>query len=237
MSCNSESGFYTRSRIISQQPLTYEGVLELFRETREQFRQAAEETKEIKRLFQESDRKFQETVEQMKAQTAETDRIIQAVARRQEKTDMQIERTSREVGSLGSRIGEIVENMVGGDIVGQFQTLNIAIKSLCRDKTFGTRGTSTSGQIDVFLENGDVVILVEVKTRLTEDSVREHLERLEKYRLYGNDKRRILGAVAGAVVSDDVAKFAYRQGLYVIVQSGEAVKIVPPPEGFVAKEW
>jgi hypothetical protein len=41
----------------------------------------------------------------------------------------------------------------------------------------------------------------------------------------------------GAVVSDDVVKFAHKQGLYVIVQSGEAVKIVAPPEGFKAKEW
>ncbi|MDR0327755.1 MAG: hypothetical protein LBI05_05615 [Planctomycetaceae bacterium] len=178
------------------------------------------------RMSQETDRKFQETREQLK----ETDRIVQ-------RTAAQVERTSKEVGSLGSRIGEIVENMVGGDIVGQFQALNIAIHSHCRDKTFGTRGTSTSGQIDVFLENGDVVVLIEVKTKPTADDVREHVERLEKYRLYGRDKRRILGAVAGAVVSDDVVNFAHKQGLYVIVQSGEAVKIIVPPEGFVAKEW
>jgi hypothetical protein len=163
--------------------------------------------------------------------------LIQAVAERQEKTDQQIERTSKKVESLGSRIGEIIENMVGGDIVGQFQALNIAIKSHSRNKTFGTRGTSESGQIDVFLENGDVVILIEVKTRLTDDDVREHIERLEKYRRYGDDKRRIMGAVAAAVVSDDVIKFAHRKGLYVIVQSGEAVEIIASPEGFVAKEW
>ena len=172
--------------------------------------------REVKTMFQEmsreTDRKFQETAEQMKE-------------------------TDRKIGSLTSRIGEIVENMVGGDIVGQFQALNVAIKSHSRDKTFGTRGTSESGQIDVFLENGDVVVLIEVKTRLTDDDVREHIERMKKYRLYGEDKRRIRGAVAGAVVSDDVIKFAHRQGLYVIVQSGEAVEIIASPEGFVAKEW
>ena len=148
----------------------------------------------------------------------EVKQAIQAVAERQEKTDQQIQKnaeqmqeTDKRIGSLTSRIGEIVENMVGGDIVGQFQALNVAIKSHSRDKTFGTRGTSESGQIDVFLENGDVVILIEVKTRLTDDDVREHIERLEKYRRYGDDKRRIMGAVAAAVVSDDVIKFAHRQ--------------------------
>jgi len=178
-----------------------------------------------------------EMFREVKTMFQETDRKIQAVAERQEKTDQQIERTSKKVEALGSRIGEIVENMIGGDIVGQFQALNIAIKSHSRNKTFGTRGTSESGEIDVFLENGDLVILIEVKTRLTDDDVREHVERLEKYRRYGDDKRRILGAVAGAVVSDDVIKFAHRQGLYVIVQSGEAVEIIASPVGFVAKEW
>ena len=168
--------------------------------------------REVKTMFQETDQKFKETAEQMKE-------------------------TDRKIGALTSRIGEIVENMVGGDIVGQFQALNVAIKSHSRDKTFGTRGTSESGQIDVFLENGDVVVLIEVKTRLTDDDVREHIERMKKYRLYGEDKRRIRGAVAGAVVSDDVIKFAHRQVLYVIVQSGEAVEIIASPEGFVAKEW
>ena len=170
-------------------------------------------------MFRETDRKFQEVAEQMR------------------KTDERIKQTNKDVGSLSSRIGEIVENMVGGDIVGQFQALNIPIHAHSRDKTFGIKGTDGSGQIDVFLENGDLVILIEVKTRLTEDDVRGHIERLEKYRLFGKDKRRILGAVAGAVVSDDVIKFAYRQGLYVIVQSGEAVEIVTPPAGFTAKEW
>ena len=124
----------------------------------EMFRQAAEETKAVKAMFQETDRKIQAVAEQMKE-------------------------TDRKIGSLTSRIGEIVENMVGGDIVGQFQALNIAIHSHCRDKTFGTRGTSESGQIDVFLENGDIVVLIEVKTKLTDDDVREHIE-INKNGLY-----------------------------------------------------
>ena len=164
-------------------------------------------------------------------------KMFQELAEQQAKTDLQIERTNKKVESLGSRIGEIVENMVGGDIVGQFQALNIAIHAHSRDKIFGKKGTDESGQIDVFLENGDLVVLIEVKTKLTDDDVRIHIERLEKYRLFGRDKRRILGAVAGAVVSDDVVKFAHRRGLYVIVQSGVAVEIVPTPENFQAKEW
>jgi len=63
---------------------------------------------------------------------------------------------------------------------------------------------------------------------------------LEKFRRYSDargDKRHFIGAVAGAVVSDNVADSAIENGLYVIVQSGEAVEIVTPPEGFVPKKW
>ena len=210
---------------MSQQqiPLTAEVVFEMFREM----------SQEVKAMFQETDRKFQETAEQMK----ETDRRFQETDRIIQETAALVKKTNQDVGSLSSRVGDIIEYMVGGDIVGQFQALNIAIKSHSRDKTFGIRNTDESGQIDVFLENGDIVILIEVKTRLTDDDVREHIERLEKYRLYGDDKRRIMGAVAGAVVSDDIIKFAHKQGFYVIVQSGEAVKIVTPPMEFKAKEW
>ena len=92
----------------------------------------------------------------------------------------------------------------------------------------------------MFLENGDVAILIEVKTSLETADVRKHIERMEKFRRYADvkgDKRRFIGAVAGAVVEEEAAIFAQENGMYVIVQSGEAVEIVPPSAEFVAKEW
>ncbi|MDR0326800.1 MAG: hypothetical protein LBI05_00740 [Planctomycetaceae bacterium] len=41
----------------------------------------------------------------------------------------------------------------------------------------------------------------------------------------------------GVVVLKVGTQFAQSHGMYVIVQSGEAVEIVAPPEGFVVKEW
>jgi hypothetical protein len=177
---------------------------------------------------EESRREFDRSMEESRREFAE----------RLKETDRIVKETNKTVGGLSSSMGRIIEHMVGGNnIVQQFQDIDIEITSHSRNKTFGMRGTSDSGQIDVFLENGDLVILVEVKAQLGDDEVREHLEQLEKYRLFGNDKRRILGAVAGAVVPDDIIKFAHRKGLFVIVQSGEFVEIVKPPAGFKPKEW
>jgi len=98
------------------------------------------------------------------------------------------------------------------------------------------------GEIDLLLDDGPIGILIEVKTTLKTDDVREHIERIGKYRRYAEEKgfggqRRFIGAVAGALVSKETAKFAQDNGMYVIVQSGDAIEIVASPEGFRAKEW
>ncbi|HIJ84483.1 MAG TPA: DUF3782 domain-containing protein, partial [Magnetococcales bacterium] len=47
---------------------------------------------------------------------------------------------------------------------------------------------------------------------------------------------RVIGAVAGIVTEDKAAQFARNQGLFVIVQSGEAVALANEPE-FKPRMW
>jgi hypothetical protein len=226
-----------------QNTLTYEGVLELFRETREQFREMREQMNESDRKYreqkEEEDRKYREQKEEM-------DRQIQ---RQREITDQkfresaeQLKQTQREVGKLGSKIGDIIENMVRGKILKKFQALGYDVTGCSPNKFFEMDESGATGEVDLLLDDGPVGILIEVKTTLRTDDIRDHIERIKKYRRYIDrrgvgKKQHFIGAVTGAVVSDEVAQFAQSQGMYVIVQSGEAVEIVTPPEGFVAKEW
>jgi hypothetical protein len=193
---------------MAEQQITYEGVVELIR--------------------QEFDRRKQEKS-----------------ARRKRESDREYKKLKKIVGDLGSRVGDIIENMVAGrgKIVDKFNALGYRdIDSCYQNREFGSRRLGTHGQIDLILENGDVVILIEVKTTLETSDVRKHIERLKKYRHWVNAKgkgadTRFVGAVAGAVIKGDAEEFAHENGMYVIVQSGEAVEIVTPPEGFIAKEW
>ncbi|MCL2119138.1 MAG: hypothetical protein FWH27_12005 [Planctomycetaceae bacterium] len=170
-------------------------------------------------------------------------RMVAEADRRQEKADRQFQAMHREISTLGSRVGEIIENMVGGDIVEQFQALGYDVTEYSRRKIFGKKGTDTSGEIDLLLENGEIAILIEAKTTLKIDDVNDHIERLEKYRHHVDeksnniDRRKFVGAVAAGAAEDNVIKYAQRQGLYVILQAGRTVEIVTPPEGFVAKTW
>jgi RecB family endonuclease NucS len=168
--------------------------------------------------------------------------MFQDVAQRQAETDRQLKATQKTVGNLRSNIGRVIEHMVRGHIEEKFHALGYHDIDKCYQNVEFAQGTPNAGEIDLVLENGDVIILIEVKTRLQVPRVRKHIEKLGKYRRYVDSKgrgnnMRFIGAVAGAVVEDDAKDLAHENGMYVIVQSGKAVEIVTPPEGFKAKEW
>lgn len=238
-----------RKAMMSTQPLTYEGVLELFRETREQFRETREQFRETREQFRETREQFHETQEQMKEaaremkeMSLETDRRFQETDRKIKETSAQIERTSQEVGKLTSRIGQIIENMVRGRIIKKFQALGYDVTGCSPNKDFKLEKLGISGEIDLLLDDGPVGILIEVKTTLKIDDILDHIERIENYRRYVDERgsggqRQFIGAVAGAVIADNVTEFAQKNGMYVISQSGEAFDIISSPEGFVPKKW
>ena len=202
---------------MSAQQLTYEGVLEMFRETNR-------ELQETRRLMKERDAEFDR---RMRERDAEYDRMRKEL--------------NSKIGALGNRIGNIVEHMLGGRIVDKFNALGYAVKDCTRNHFFEVSKLGIKGEIDLILHDGDISILIEVKTMLEMSDVRKYLEQIENFRIYADarwkDVPRFIGAVAGAVVEDDAIKFAHENGLYTIVQSGEAVEIIKVPEGFKAREW
>jgi len=218
---------------MSAQPLTYESVLELIRENSREMR---ENSREIRESSREGIREIQEMRRLMKERDAAFEKL-------QQKTELQMERMSKEVGNLGNNIGRLVEHMLGERIIEKFQALGYTVDDYIRNHLFSVKKLGIRGEIDLILHDGDISILIEVKTTLDVADVRRHLERMEEYRVYANanpmvdSSIRYLGAVAGAVVEDDALKFAHENGLYTIVQSGEAIEIVPTPEGFKAREW
>jgi len=249
-------------------PVTIESVLELIRVQIEKSDQEAARRKEefdrkLDRMVEAADRR-QEAAEQEYARRREEDarrreedarrkeedaRRKEEDARRQEKIDAQfektakqIEQTNKDVGGLTGKVGNMVEKLVGeGNLVDQFRELGHRVKTHSRKKVFGEKGTADCGEIDLFLEDGNVAILVEAKTTLKKDDVIDHLDRMERYRRFvdadGKNGKHFIGAVAGTVIAENVIDFAHEKGLYVIIQSARAVEILSQPEGFVAKKW
>jgi hypothetical protein len=146
------------------------------------------------------------------------------------------------IGALGNRIGDIVEHMLGGKIIEQFNTLGYAVEDCTRNHFFKMPKLGIKGEIDLILHNGDISVLIEIKTTLETTDVREFLEKIKIFRIYADARwkdvpRRFVGAVAGAVVDEATIKFAHENGLYTIVPSSDAFDNNEVPEGFKAREW
>jgi hypothetical protein len=184
---------------------------------------------ETDRKMQETDRKMQETRQFIRDLTEKTDRQIKEMTAR----------TDKQLGKLGNRFGEMVEHLVTPNIVEKFRALGYAFTKACLDTEFFDRGGKALTEVDAWLENGEFALAVEIKSNLREQHVDRHIQRMEILRAYldeRDDRRKLLGAVAAAVINTDVKNYALEQGFYVLEQSGDTLRI-GVPEGFTPKVW
>jgi hypothetical protein len=176
------------------------------------------------------------TFEKVWAMFQETDRKMQEIM---QETDRRMQETDRKISRLGSRIGDLVEELIVPNILEKFNKLGYVFGKVAPNVRYrDSRGVYVT-EVDILLENGDTALAVEVKTNLTDNDVRDHLQRMEKLRRYADehqDKRKLLGAVAGAITPEEVKIFAIKSGFFVLEQSGDTVRI-SVPEGFKPREW
>jgi hypothetical protein len=93
-------------------------------------------------------------------------------------------------------------------------------------------------QVDILVVDGDTAIAVECKSKLSIDDVDEHLERMGMFKACWPEYAgyKLLGGVAAMVLPEDVGLYAYRQGLFVLAQSGDSVEIRNDAR-FAPKVW
>jgi hypothetical protein len=150
------------------------------------------------------------------------------------------ERLDKQLGKLGGRFGEMVEYMVVPNLLTKFHELGFDFEKAYQNAKIKDKTNNIFAEIDITLENGDKVMIVEVKSKPTTEDVTEHIERMEKVRMHGDlhgDKRAFMGAVAGMVFDDNVKQFALKNGFYVIEPSGETFIITAPEGIYSPREW
>ncbi|MDR1129167.1 MAG: hypothetical protein LBL20_07635 [Treponema sp.] len=178
-------------------------------------------------MFQETDRKFQET-----------DLKFQETDRRFRETDKKSKEIQKMMGDLGKKFGTIIEHMFIPNLKEKFNALGYEFEKSSPNVLIESREHNLYAEIDVFLENTDCALAVEVKTQANIGDIREHIGRMKKLRRYFDlhgDKRKLYGAVAAAIFPENVLDFAFRQGFYAIKQLGDNVS-VEKPEG-EPKAW
>jgi hypothetical protein len=193
--------------------------------------------------LQETDRLSKETYLQMQ----ETDRLsketylqMQDTDRRMKRTERMIKNTDKTVGKLGNRLCEIIEYMVMPNLLIKFRELGFVFNKAYPHATIEDEANNTCTEIDITLENGDKVMIVEVKTKPTTEDIIDHVDRMGKVRVHGDlhgDRRVFLGAVAGMVFNTNEKEFAMKNGFYVVEPSGKTFVITVPAGSYSPREW
>jgi hypothetical protein len=192
--------------------LTFEKVWAALMENREQIKAVSEQMKETDKQIKETDKQMRESGK----------------------------RLDKQLGKLGNRFGEMTEHLVEPNLVAKFKELGFTFERDQQDLKIRDQEGQIIAEIDIFLENGDRAMAVEVKTKPIVEDIDEHIERMEKLRRHAdrhNDTRKYLGAIAGMVFGKSEKTYALKKGFYVLEPSGDTFIITEPKGEYHPHEW
>ena len=150
-------------------------------------------------------------------------------------TTRSVNELSKRFGDLGNRFGEMAEHLVLPGIEERFKEHGLQFRLISPG---GIRifdeNNKVKTEIDILLENNDCIIAVEVKTKPVMNDIEHHIKRLEILREFksgpNDGKKKIRGALAGAIFPEEVKNAALEAGFYVLMQSGDTMKMSAPDE-------
>ena len=201
---------------------TAEDVWQILAEVTAKQAELTAKQSELTAAQQETDRQLKETDRQLKEQSQETNRKIREV--------------NKQIGDLGGKWGRFVENMVAPACETLFLNRGIPVHQV--SQRIKKRLNGQTLEIDVLVTNENHVLMVEVKSSLGVNDVKDLVDDLKLFWQFFPEynQKQLYGAVAGIEIEEEADKYAYRQGLFVLAQAGEAVSILNDGD-FQPKNW
>jgi len=157
----------------------------------------------------------------------ETQQAQKEVQQAHKETEKAIKETQKNIGGLSNTLGSMVERLLIPGLPKKFKKFGYNFNRLASYSY--TDGVYA--QIDGMLENGTQAIAVEVKTKLRQSDIDDHLVRMEKIQKHADengDKRQFMGAMAAFITDENTKNYALNKGLFVIEPRGEDVKVTKP---------
>ncbi len=173
---------------------------------------------EVWALFKETDRKFQET-----------DRLLKEISKESEKRAKESENRINKLEALfTSQWGKLVESLVEGALVNIFNERGIPVQQTSQRAKGIYQGNQW--ELDIIVKNGDVVIIVEVKTTLRPSDVKHFLKKLPQVKSWLKEyaNNTIYGAMAYLSADAGAEIMAQNKGLFTIKATGDSARLENP---------
>lgn len=179
---------------------------------------------ESARLAVERDAKWQRDMEAMQKSFDAEHKKTEAVAR-------------KIANDLHCQWGRLVESLCENQVVPLLRSRGIEI-SRVTERQSGRLASGEQFEIDITAVNGDTIALIEVKTTLRPDDVKDFVATLGHAREMFPEWRncRFLGGVAFLHQAAKAAQFAQKHGLFTILATGSGA-VITNDEKFTPKEW
>jgi hypothetical protein len=189
----------------------------------------------IGKAHEELEKAQKESIEELTKAHRETEKAqkesIEELTKARRETEKALKETQRIVGDLGNRFGDLAERTLLPDLVDHFERFGFSFGKLSHNVKWKKKDYNLSMELDALLENGKQAMVVEVKAKLDKADVDEQIGRMERVRRYADldgDSRQFYAALAAMTAPDKAIEYALGKGFYLIMPSGEDVRITEP---------
>jgi hypothetical protein len=198
--------------------LIYKG----FKESDERWKEA------MKQSQQEADRHWKTTMRESQNESQrEFDKHKKEMERLLRETQKKIDKVAEQLGGVTESLGRFSEEGVLAAVKRLFDKRGIPLDHFYRNLTGPLNGETM--ETDIIGVGSKHAMLVEVKLRLRQADVKKFLEKkLPRFFEFFPNLRRpaLYGGVAGMSIDQDAERYAYKQGVFVIGQTGDNLRIV-----------
>ncbi len=198
-----------------QQPVSFNDVWQMFRETDKKFQETDRLIKENQGQFREIREQFKETREQMKD------------------TDKRLKKLDE---LFTSQWGKLMESLVEGDLIPLLNQKGVAVHRTMQ--RIENKTPPPHFEFDILAVNDREAVFVEVKTTLKPEDVKHFLGKLNKVKEWMPSyvDYTVFGAVAYLRTDASCIKMAENKGLFVIRATGKSASIING-EDFTPKKF
>ena len=163
---------------------------------------------------------------------------------RSEETDKQIKETDKIVKNYikmnESRWGRFVESLVAPSVLDLFNKCGIKVNHTSRNHIVEDDNGRKIFEVDILMVNTDTIVLIEVKTTLTVDDVKVHINRrlnnVKKYFSHYHDCK-VYGGVAYINIDSEADIYAMKKGLFVLSLTGDNLIEIKNEKEFVPVDF